>query len=495
MTLSIETILRNLIVAACLIFMMAFFYISFKRIAYPFELEWIEGGILEHVQRVVGGQKIFVEPSVRFISFIYPPLYYWVSALVAKITGISFFPLRLVSLLSTIGIAIFIYKFIYEETKNYFYSILGVGFFFAVFRISGAWYDTARVDMLFHLFVTAFLYYLKNYKNLAILVGLFFLAYITKQVILFTLPGILIYLAFEKLSLAVKFLGISAVAILIFTLIYNSHTDGWYVYSTITNIAKHAIYSHMILGFWTEDLFMEVPFLVLAPLLLLYFQFKKQIHLKKADLIFYIFVLGNLVGLSWIGRIHQGGYNNVLITGYIALCLVFSVFLFYMLNFLKDKKLRYAVYLLILLQFWMLRYDPRAQIPTQKDLEAGQFIIEEIKKYDGDVWVPYHPYLAVMAEKPQYLHIITIMELTGAITENTESEHGKEIVEGYRTMIIDKKFDAIMLDSPIDPVMHYDELIKYYPNAGAIYEKMPGKVGFPVTGMETRPMSNHLPIK
>jgi 4-amino-4-deoxy-L-arabinose transferase-like glycosyltransferase len=47
--------------------------------------------------RVLQHQPLYVPPQIAFIPFEYPPLYFWVSALVAKIVGIGFFPLRLVS--------------------------------------------------------------------------------------------------------------------------------------------------------------------------------------------------------------------------------------------------------------------------------------------------------------------------------------------------------------------------------------------------------------
>ena len=49
--------------------------VGLSRIGYPYELEWMEGGSLQNVQRVVGGESIYVEPSIDFVPFLYTPLY------------------------------------------------------------------------------------------------------------------------------------------------------------------------------------------------------------------------------------------------------------------------------------------------------------------------------------------------------------------------------------------------------------------------------------
>ena len=49
----------------------------YGRISHPFDLEWMEGGMLLHASRVANGQAIYVPPSIDFIPFIYPPMYPW----------------------------------------------------------------------------------------------------------------------------------------------------------------------------------------------------------------------------------------------------------------------------------------------------------------------------------------------------------------------------------------------------------------------------------
>src|SRR5215472_15815165 len=54
------------------------------RIGYPYEVEWMSGAILDHVERVRNGAPLYGPPSAAFTPFIYTPGYYWVCAWVSR---------------------------------------------------------------------------------------------------------------------------------------------------------------------------------------------------------------------------------------------------------------------------------------------------------------------------------------------------------------------------------------------------------------------------
>ena len=86
--------------ALCVLFVLGFLALAALRVTYPFELEWQEGGMLDHVLRVLAGQPLYVEPSLEFIAFPYTPLYFHVSALACKVLGVGLPALRVVSILA-----------------------------------------------------------------------------------------------------------------------------------------------------------------------------------------------------------------------------------------------------------------------------------------------------------------------------------------------------------------------------------------------------------
>ena len=50
---------------------------------------------LVQVSRLLAGKALYVPPSIDFVPLIYPPLFFYASALIAKIIGLGFGALRL----------------------------------------------------------------------------------------------------------------------------------------------------------------------------------------------------------------------------------------------------------------------------------------------------------------------------------------------------------------------------------------------------------------
>ena len=71
--------------------------LAWYRVPYPFELEWMEGAMVDHVIRVLSGQNLFVPPTIDFAPFIYNPLFYYLAAIPSLVLGASHLALRLVS--------------------------------------------------------------------------------------------------------------------------------------------------------------------------------------------------------------------------------------------------------------------------------------------------------------------------------------------------------------------------------------------------------------
>ena len=50
-------------------------FVILNRMTWPYEIEWMEGGMLMHAVRVRLGEGIYVEPSASFVPYFYTPLY------------------------------------------------------------------------------------------------------------------------------------------------------------------------------------------------------------------------------------------------------------------------------------------------------------------------------------------------------------------------------------------------------------------------------------
>jgi len=99
----ITRILQRALLFFPLFFLLLFLYTAARRLRYPFDLEWIESGMLVSVMRIAHGQGLYVAPSLDFVPYLYAPLYLYLAAALSRITGISFATLRLISIVSTLG--------------------------------------------------------------------------------------------------------------------------------------------------------------------------------------------------------------------------------------------------------------------------------------------------------------------------------------------------------------------------------------------------------
>src|SRR5947209_8481694 len=120
-----------------------------RRLLYPYDLEWMEGGMLCHALRLVQGQPIYAEPSARFVSFAYTPLYPIVLRLLAPLAGVGYRPARAVSVAAFVLALAVAYAFVRRAGGSRATALGTAALPAAAFAPTGAWYDLARVDSLF----------------------------------------------------------------------------------------------------------------------------------------------------------------------------------------------------------------------------------------------------------------------------------------------------------------------------------------------------------
>jgi 4-amino-4-deoxy-L-arabinose transferase-like glycosyltransferase len=254
----IKLFLKYALLAISVWYPLVYFYMVYYRIQYPFELDWIEGGLLGQVQRIVNGQVVYAAPSLGFVAFIYPPLFFYLSALASQFFGATFFSLRLVSFLASLISFVCIFLIVKEETDNKFIAFISACFFAGTFRVTGAWMDIARVDSLFVALLFLFVYFIRRSNSTwaFILAGFFAaLALLTKQTALVMCIPAIGY-AFLKDWKRTLILIVTATAITGgVTLAFNLFSDGWYVYYVfeLLNYQTEWLGISEFIKFWPRD--------------------------------------------------------------------------------------------------------------------------------------------------------------------------------------------------------------------------------------------------
>jgi 4-amino-4-deoxy-L-arabinose transferase-like glycosyltransferase len=452
----------------------------------------MEGGTVDHVRRILSGQRLYVSPSLEFVPYAYTPLYFYVSAAASRVLGVGFTPLRLISFLSSIGCFAVIFLIVKRETRSKASAFLASCLFAATFRLAGAWLDIARVDSLFLLFLLGALYLIRfgGSARSDVLAGLLLsLSFLTKQSALIVCLPLLIYRITSKPRSSIPLIGTTIAIFGGSTLLLNYIHDGWYVYYVFDLLTKHSVVANMFYGFWTKDILS--PLSIACVVSIAYF----FIHLPNAkyreSLLFYLLAGIGMLGAAWLSRLSSGGYNNVLLPAYAFISILFGLGIHSVFEHTRfvsvdhSGSFRIVICLAAIIQFLALIYNPLKQVPSQKDLETGRSFINQVAQIQGEILVPYHGYLPAMAGKATHALEIAIEDILRAHDGPVKTKLVQEIEQAIRS----QRFSAIIVDDPA--WLFHDDIDKYYVLYGRVFDD--DTAFWPVTGMRTRPELIYIP--
>lgn len=327
---------------------------------YPFEIEWMEGGMLDEVRRVLDGQKLYVKPTLEFVPFLYAPLYFYVAAAFSKVFGVGFFSARLVSYLASLAATALVARFVHRETGGKLAALIAAGVFTATYHLSAGFYDIARVDSLFVLLLLSALYVLRFRRSVrsgVAAAALFTLALLTKQSASVIFVPVALYVLLAERRRGVAFAAAGAAMMVGSVLVLDRIHDGWFWYFVFWLPRQHPWVSRMWVDFWVDDLMK--PLSVSCLFALFYVTIDRRVlssadaaGLTPGDLAdrasppavpsvpgrasplaasfrtgryFYLFAAAGMLGASWAGRLHSGGWPNVIMPGFAILAILFGL--------------------------------------------------------------------------------------------------------------------------------------------------------------------------
>ncbi|EFO80137.1 hypothetical protein OSCT_1998 [Oscillochloris trichoides DG-6] len=474
-----------LIIVSCL-YIFLYVYTVYYRLQYPFELEWIEGGIHDQVQRIVEKKPIYVAPSIEFVPFLYTPLYFSLSSLISPLLGGGLFPLRLVSFVASLVSFVAIFFIVYRETKNLLAAIVATGLFAATFRITGVWMDIARVDSLFLALFLFFIFIIRGNKTAthAILAGILLaMAYLSKQTMLVISIPIILWLFFQTPKYSIILLVSALLIIGTTTIVLQQQSDGWYLYYTYHLLSQQTEwFPRAFFTFWGEDLLANFP---LAIVCIIIASTYTPIQKNDARIDWLVICVGALAG-SFLTRIKVGGYDNVLLPIVAVISILFGFSIYKILKISAEHKNRFhgIIYTVGVLQLFMIFYNPITQIPSPLDMEYGLKFIRLLEETEGPVYLVDHGYISTLAGKESYAHHAAIWD----VRRGTEQSEGNILLSHSLQNAIEQQFfSTIILDSKGNYCC--DQIETYYDLKGMVFEEeREGETGFyPVTGSQRRP--------
>ncbi|HEX7602004.1 MAG TPA: hypothetical protein VF316_10380, partial [Polyangiaceae bacterium] len=249
--------LRIALVSVGLTLVAFFAYVVVQRFRFPVELEWMSGGVLDHIERVRNGQPIYAPPSAEFIAFIYPPLYLWASAFVARFASL-FVASHLVSLVATGCTAICAYRISKRLGATRYWSVVAVLLFFAAYSFTGYWYDLERSDALLMAMLTlGTVFALESEGGAFALVsgaligGAFFAKQPASIFFVAGLAGLALARRFRRAAFFALGGALAVVPLLVYL---HVSTGGWFEYYCLKVPASHGIEPKLFTVFFVLDL-------------------------------------------------------------------------------------------------------------------------------------------------------------------------------------------------------------------------------------------------
>jgi 4-amino-4-deoxy-L-arabinose transferase-like glycosyltransferase len=484
-------ILRLLTLLTAAGFIAVFLIVAFVRLSYPYDLEWMEGSMVDHVQRLVDGYPLYVRPSVDFTPFGYPPIYFYAAAGLSRLMGEGgFIPLRLLSILATAATMFFLYALVRHETRRHDVGLLAAGLFAATYQEVGFWFDIGRVDSLFMLLVVAGVYLLRRYQTIAgwLAAGaLLGLSFHTKQLGFIIFAPLAVYAWLWQRRRAWSFLAGFALVAGGLALYFMARQPGWYWYYVYLQPSKHPWIVYQLGYFFLQDVPKTLGIAAVIGMIWLFLVPTED----REQRWFYILLMVGLVSAGLLPRMKEGGWDNDLIPTYTGLAIFLGLGVFALERLFTTPvwrtKLMSALWLACLVQLVGLSYHPLSPVPPEADRQAGRALLEKIAAYPGDVLYFAHGYLPRLAGKPCHASSMAVTDIFSAGIDSIAAPLRAEL----KNDIHSQRFSAIILDFDDPKTWNPAGLDQYYVKRETLFEN---PMSFwPISGAAVRPEWIYVP--
>jgi Dolichyl-phosphate-mannose-protein mannosyltransferase len=429
---------KALTVCSCY-YLAAYCVLGALRMPFPGAMEWLESNMYYQMLRVLEGQALYVAPSLEYVPSIYPPLYFYIAALLAQIFGPDFWILRLISYVSSLGSMALIGHIVYRESNRRIAGLWAAGLFAATYHISATYFDTGRIDPLF-LFLSlgtlAMVRFVPGMTGCLFAAGLLAAAMLTKQTaLILSFPLVAYIFLFRSRFQALCFGGFFLVLVALPSLWLNAATQGWYFFFAFELPAQHPILWNRLGSFWLQQIL--APMGIAACLSVSYFFLIPLKKLRAPALLYALFFI-TMLAVSCMPWIKSSGFKNVLPPAHAALAIGTGL----ALAAARANRIRLLLLAAACVQFALLWYSPLPLVPAAGNAKVVHSTIAAIKEIDGEVFAPANGYLSVVAGKTHSAHI-------GCINDVLDGEPGPVrdgLISEIRKAIRDKRFAAILLD-------------------------------------------------
>lgn len=424
-------------------------WVVIARFVHPAETEWMTGSIRDGVDRVKAGEPLYDRPSVSFVAYIYPPLYFWLSALVGKVASTTV-ACRLVSIAATIATCVAITRIARALGGTKPWAFASAVLYIGTFSYTMYCFDLERVDALEGGIASCGVALLlgegEKKRELLRAAGagaLLALAYFAKQ------PGLFIFVAAvtgllvaKEWRRAIVVLGAGLLTALVVGAYLQTTSHGWFSFYALKLPASHGIKGSLVSLFWVVDA--PKGFVLTAASVgfigwVAYGVFRRTLPPWR-DVTFASVVGGAMVG-AFLLRAHEGGWINVLIAWTPFGCAAAAVAASRAMAAFEEPRARAAVEIGLLaafsLQLALWSFDPDQLAPGRGDdaFDAELSKVVRTLEKEGEVVVTATGGLST----PRHFHAAALYDVLRA---------GEAPPADYLEALRARKFAAMVVSTP-----------------------------------------------
>jgi len=443
------------------------------RNGYPYDLEWMEGGMLTHAWRLLQGKPTHGEPSVDWIPYLYPTGYASFLAFLARFTDLSMALGRSVSLAGTLMASLAMPYITRRLGRGVLPGAVAAVVYLGCYPYSGAFYDLVRLDgLMMGLWAWSIALVIDDRKGrLEAAALLLAAAYLVKHNVALTGFPIVVGLWHRSgRGAALRFALWSAIPALAVTLYLNAVNDGHYLTWLIEVPSSHSWAGERIFPGIGKDHGRALPFaciMATGALFVVMRQPKWMLRFLAVSLAGAVITslvvnevtslaflqlicgltmvfTGLLAGLavltrrlpspSWrvtlgvgvagtallmcmLMRGHVGGYINVNMPAHWVIALASGIALGCPVADMRGWRVgsRYVAATALAasqLAWAASSLEPKKLTPLASDIAVGDALVEELRGVEGPVLSPFNPWLLVLAghEEPGW-HLIALWDV------------------------------------------------------------------------------------
>jgi hypothetical protein len=425
------------------------------RLTFPLDLEWMEGGMLVHAQRLARGQQLYVPPSLEFIPFLYTPLYPALLAALSKVLPLGYTLGRAVSLIAFAGTLALIVVTALREAPDRLSRVLAAlvavaaaGAVAAGFELTGAFYDLARADSLLLLCESSALVLAFSGRSLssAAAAGVAMaLAFLTKQTGPVVGIGIGVGLLWASWRRALVY-GAVAGALMGLGLLYlvkSSH--GWF-WTYVFKLHQSHPFRPDTLGA-TPLLLWNHGWPVLVVLCLATIGLALGGRLRRGDAVLWGGALGGLAS-GVLGFATMWAWPNAFIPAVVFPIFAAAVLTARLVVHAAQTRRAGAVAFAAACALAFVIQSAKvgrplfaARMPQPADRAAAAQFLARLRTLSGDGFIPFHPFYGALAGHHTFVHRMGVMDVGGSLGRPA----------GLDAAIRDQRFPWIILDWKSQP--------------------------------------------